>query len=56
MKNSLLFKSAIFTLKYFENAPPKAILLYIYIVYAALNTIELLANTPNKGILSNIPY
>ena len=32
--------------------PPKAILLNIYIVYAAENTIEELAKTPNKGNLS----
>jgi hypothetical protein len=32
--------------------PPKAILLNIYIVYAAEKTIEELAKTPNKGNLS----
>src|ERR1041384_5501400 len=38
------------------NDPPKAILLNIYIVYAADNTIELLAKAPNKGNLSNVRY
>jgi len=36
--------------------PPKAILLNIYIVYAADNTIEELAKAPNKGNLSKVPY
>ena len=43
-------------LKNLENDPANAILLYMYIVYAALNTIEELANTPNKGNLSKVPY
>jgi hypothetical protein len=38
------------------NDPPKAILLYMKIVYAALNIIEELAKTPNSGNLSKIPY
>lgn len=54
--NSRLFKSGIFTLKNLEYDPANAILLNIYIVYAAENTIEELANTPNKGSLSNTPY
>ena len=33
-----------------------SILLNMYIVYAALNTIEELANAPNKGNLSKVPY
>lgn len=44
------------TLKNLENVPAKAILLNMYIVYAAENIIEELANTPNKGNLSNTPY
>jgi hypothetical protein len=36
--------------------PPKAILLNIYMVYAADNTIEELAKAPNKGNLSKVPY
>ena len=43
-------------LKNFEKGPPNAILLNMYIVYAALNTIEELANIPNKGNLSKVPY
>ena len=39
-----------------ENDPAKAILLNMYIVYAALNTIEELANIPSKGSLSKVPY
>jgi len=54
--NSLLFKSGILNLKNLEYDPANAILLNIYIVYAALNTIEELANAPNKGNLSNVPY
>ena len=55
-KNSRLFKSGILTLNILENDPPNAILLNIKIVYAAENTIEELANIPNKGNLSNTPY
>ena len=55
-ENSLLFKSGMAKVKYFENAPAKHILLNMYILYAALNIIELLANIPIKGNLSNIPY
>ena len=54
--NYLLFKSGILNLKNLEYDPANAILLNIYIVYAALNTIEELANAPNKGNLSNVPY
>ena len=43
-------------LKNLENEPAKAILLNIYIVYAALKMIEELANTPNRGNLSKVPY
>ena len=56
MENSRLFKSGILTRKNLEKDPPNAILLYMNIVYAALNIIELLAKAPNKGNLSNIPY
>ena len=56
MKNSRLFTSGMLTKKNLENAPAKAILLNMYIVYAAENIIEELANTPSKGNLSNIPY
>ena len=56
MKNSRLFKSGIFTLKNLLKDPANAILLYIKIVYAALNTMEELANIPSKGNLSKIPY
>jgi len=56
MKNSRLVKSGILTKKNLDNEPPNAILLNIYIVYAAENTIEVLAITPNNGNLSNIPY
>jgi hypothetical protein len=55
-KNSRLFTSGILTRKNLENEPANAILLYIKIVYAALNIIELLAKTPINGNLSNIPY
>lgn len=43
-------------LKNFEYEPAKAIRLNMYIVYAALKTIEELANTPSKGNLSKVPY
>lgn len=55
IKNSRLFTSGIFASKNLLKDPPKAILLYIYIVYAAEKTIEELANTPSKGNLSNTP-
>ena len=45
-----------FTRKNLVNVPPKAILLYMNIVYAALSTIEELAKTPKNGNLSKIPY
>jgi len=51
--NSLLVKSGILKVNIFEYAPPKAILWYIYIVYAAEKIIEELAKTPNKDDLSN---
>ena len=54
--NSLLFKSGILLVNIFEYDPPKDIFWYIYMVYAAENTIEELANTPNKDDLSNTPY
>jgi hypothetical protein len=44
-----------FSSKNLLKDPPKDILLYIYIVYAAENMIEELANIPNKGNLSNVP-
>lgn len=53
--NSRLVKSGILNLKNLENDPAKAILLNIQIVYAALKTIEELANAPNKGDLSKVP-
>jgi len=56
MKNSRLFMSFMFASKNLLNDPPKAILLNIYIVYAADNTIEELAKAPNKGNLSKVPY
>jgi len=43
-------------LKNLENDPAKAILLNMNIVYAALKIIDELANTPNKGNLSKVPY
>ena len=43
-------------LKNFESDPAKAILLNIYIVYAALNTIEELASAQSNGSLSKVPY
>jgi len=52
MKNSRLLTSLILASKNLLKDPPKAILLNIYIVYAAENTIEELAKTPNKGNLS----
>jgi hypothetical protein len=55
MKNSRLLTSLILASKNLLKDPPKAILLNIYIVYAAENTIEELAKTPNKGNLSNTP-
>ena len=48
--------SGILTKKNLEYDPVNAILLNIYIVYAAENIIEELAKTPNKGNLSNTPY
>ena len=56
IKNSRLFTSLILASKNLLNDPPKAILLNIYIVYAADNTIDELAKTPSKGNLSNTPY
>ena len=56
MKNSRLFTSGMLTKKNLENAPAKAILLNMYIVYAAENIIEELAKTPNSDDLSNTPY
>lgn len=56
IKSSRLFKSGILTLKNLENEPAKAILLNIYIVYAAEKTIEELAKTPKAGNLSKTPY
>lgn len=56
IKNSRLFKSGILKIKNLENEPAKAILLNIYMVYAADNIIEELANTPIIGNLSNTPY
>ena len=56
IKNSRLFKSGIFCIKSLEYDPPNTILLNIYIVYAAEKIIEELANIPNTGNLSNIPY
>ena len=53
--NSRLFKSNIFFLKNLDSTPPNDTLLYIYIVYAAENTMDELANIPNKGNLSNDP-
>jgi hypothetical protein len=55
IKNSRLLTSLILSSKNLVKDPPKAILLNIYIVYAAENTIEELAKTPNKGNLSNTP-
>ena len=55
MKNSRLLISLILASKNLLNDPPKAILLNIYIVYAAEKTIDELAKTPNKGNLSNTP-
>ena len=55
-ENSRLLKSGILYLKSFEKGPAKAIILNMYMVYAALNIIEELANTPNKGNLSKVPY
>ncbi len=51
-----MFKSGILTRKCLENDPANAILLYMKIVNAALNTIEELAKAPNKGNLSKVPY
>ena len=56
INNSRLFTSGILILKNLEYAPPKAILLNIYMVYAAENTIDVLANKPKRGNLSNVPY
>ena len=56
MRNSRLLKSGTLNLKNLESEPPNAILLYMYIVYAALRIIEELANNPNKGNLSKVPY
>ena len=50
IKNSRLFMSLILASKNLLNDPPKAILLNIYIVYAAENTIDELAKTPIKVI------
>lgn len=44
------------TKKNLENEPANVILLNINIVYAAEKIIEELANIPNKGNLSKIPY
>jgi hypothetical protein len=43
-------------LKNLEYDPANAILLNIYIVYAAENTIEELAKKNKKGSISNTPY
>ena len=51
-----MLRSTKFTANILEYDPPNAILWYIYIVYAAENTIEELANTPNNEDLSNTPY
>ena len=51
-----MLTSGILTRKYLENDPPNAILLNMYIVYAAENTIEELAKAPSRGNLSNVPY
>lgn len=56
MKNSLLLTSGRLTIKNLEYDPPKVILLNIYIVYAAEKTIDELANAPNIGNCSNVPY
>ena len=56
IRNSRLLKSVILNLKNLESEPPNAILLNIYIVYAALKIIEELANSPNNGNLSKVPY
>ena len=56
IKNSRLLVSIILNLKRFENVPPNAILLNIYMVYAAENIIDEQAITPNKGNFSKTPY
>jgi hypothetical protein len=56
IKNSLLVKSRIFSLKNLLKEPPKDTLLKRYILYAADNTIDVLDIAPSKGNLSNIPY
>ena len=56
IKNSLLLRSGMLTTKNLEYDPPNAILWYMYIVYAAENTIEELAKAPKRGNLSNAPY
>ena len=55
MVNSLLVTSLKFSSKNLLKEPPKAILLNIYIVYAADRIIEELANTPSNGNLSKTP-
>lgn len=52
--NSLLFTSYILSSKNLLKEPPKDILLNMYIVYAAENTTEEQAKTPNTGNLSTI--
>ena len=54
-KNSLFVISLTFSSKNLLYEPPNAILLNIYIVYAADNIIEELANKPKKGNLSKTP-
>lgn len=48
--------SGIFEIKNLEYDPANAILLNMYIVYAAEKIIEELAIIPNKGNLTNTPY
>lgn len=55
IKNSRFVKSGMLNLKNLENDPPYAILLNMYIVYAALKTIDELASPPSKGSLSKVP-
>ena len=56
IKNSRLLISLTLVSNNLVNDPPKAILLNIYMVQAAENTIEELAKTPSNGNLSNTPY